>query len=265
MKRLYFLLICMLIGVQTFAQDKWSDIWCDTWNVLYFDGMRFEETASTSHYQLGEDTIIGDYTYSKFTSRVSVRFTEDKKVYVYYYGGFDDNDPHTPEIPEGEYLAYDFSAQVGDTLEVFSGIGTCSTYACVIDDVQLDSQTNLRTITQHVICRRDIDGDGVAEEEFNGLSEEWIEGVGSPEGFLIRYNPCGLVGVYTAYLLCAYQGDELQYTGGMYDEYGCEYNTKTAVEDTHVSESNTQKVVQDNQLLIQSNDKTYNVMGIEVK
>ena len=198
--------------------------WCDTWNVMYFDGMRFEETASTSHYQLGEDTIIGDYTYSKFTSRVSVRFTEDKKVYVYYYGGFDDNDPHTPEIPEGEYLAYDFSAQVGDTLEVFSGIGTCSTYACVIDDVQLDSQTNLRTITQHVICRRDIDGDGVAEEEFNGLSEEWIEGVGSPEGFLIRYNPCGLVGVYTAYLLCAYQGDELQYTGGMYDEYGCEYN-----------------------------------------
>ena len=116
-------------------QPSYKSQWCDTWNVMWFDGMRFDETASTSQYRLGKDTIIGDYTYSKFTSRTSVRFTSDRKVYV-YYEGFDDNDPYTPDLPTGEYLAYDFSAQVGDTLEVFSGIGTYSTYPCVVDDVE---------------------------------------------------------------------------------------------------------------------------------
>ena len=216
--------------------DQWKDFgqilpieptsyksqWCNTWNVMWFDGMRFDETASTSQYRLGKDTIIGDYTYSKFTSRTSVRFTSDRKVYV-YYEGFDDNDPYTPDLPTGEYLAYDFSAQVGDTLEVFSGIGTYSTYPCVVDDVQIDAETYLRTITLHKICRKDVDEDGVLEE-YDDMEMTWIEGVGSPNGFLISDPPCGLVGGGTFALLCAYKGDELKYTGSLYDEYGCEYN-----------------------------------------
>ena len=216
--------------------DQWKDFgqilpieptsyksqWCNTWNVMWFDGMFFDETASTSQYRLGKDTIIGDYTYSKFTSRTSVRFTSNRKVYV-YYEGFDDNDPYTPDLPTGEYLAYDFSAQVGDTLEVFSGIGTYSTYPCVVDDVQIDAETYLRTITLHKICRKDVDEDGVLEE-YDDMEMTWIEGVGSPDGFLISDPPCGLVGGGTHSLLCAYQGDELKYTGSLYDEYGCEYN-----------------------------------------
>ena len=205
------------IKSRTFVhRPKWKYTWCDTWNVMWFDGMRFDETASTSQYRLGKDTIIGDYTYSKFTSRTSVRFTNDRKVYV-YYEGFDDNDPYTPDLPTSEYLAYDFSAQVGDTLEVFSGIGTYSTYPCVVDDVQIDSETNLRTMTLHKICRID-------EDEYDDQEITWIEGVGSPEGFLISSLPCGWVGGGTFALLCAYQGDELKYTGSLYDEYGCEYN-----------------------------------------
>ena len=216
--------------------DQWKDFgqilpieptsyksqWCNTWNVMWFDGMFFDETASTSKYRLGKDTIIGDYTYSKFTSRTSVRFTNDRKVYV-YYEGFDDHDPYTEDLPTGEYLAYDFSAQVGDTLEVFSGIGTYSTYPCVVDDVQIDAETYLRTITLHKICRKDVDEDGVLEE-YDDMEMTWIEGVGSPDGFLISDPPCGLVGGGTHSLLCAYQGDELKYTGSLYDEYGCEYN-----------------------------------------
>ena len=175
-------------------------------------------------------TIIGDYTYRKFTSRTSVRFTEDWKVYV-YYEGFDDNDPYTEDLPTGEYLAYDFSAQVGDTLEVFSGIGTYSTYLCVVDDVQqTDIQTALRTITLHKICRMDTDGDGI-EEDYDDREMTWIEGVGSPEGFLISDLPCGWVGGGTNHLLCAYKDDELKYTGTLYDEYGCEYNAGQEMED----------------------------------
>ena len=221
---------CQMSRVFLHHVVKWEYKWCNQWNVLWFDGTRFEETAKTSHYQLGQDTVIGDYTYRKFTSRTSVRFTEDWKVYV-YYEGFDDNDPYTEDLPTGEYLAYDFSAQVGDTLEVFSGIGTYSTYLCVVDDVQqTDIQTALRTITLHKICRMDTDGDGI-EEDYDDSEMTWIEGVGSPEGFLISDLPCGWVGGGTNHLLCAYKDDELKYTGTLYDEYGCEYNAGQEMED----------------------------------
>ena len=221
MKRLYFLLFCTLIGVQVFAQDKWADIWCDTWNVLDFDGMRFEETVITRTFRLKQDTIIGNQTYRQFSNRVSVRFSEDKKVYV-HYKGFDDDNPDTPDLPTGEYLAYDFSAQVGDTLEVFSGLDTYSTYPCVVDSVDIDPETKLRTITLHQICRID---DGGIIEEFDDMQITWIEGVGSPVGFLFSYLPCGWVGGPSYQLLCAHKGDELRYASRLYDSYGCEYNS----------------------------------------
>ena len=209
------------LGTECFCEveTSYKSQWCDTWNVMWFDGWRFEETASTSKYRLGKDTIIGDYTYSKFTSRTSVRFTDDRKVYV-YYEGFDDNDPYTVDLPTGEYLAYDFSAQVGDTLEVFSGVHSYSKYKCLVHEVQTDPETKLRTITLFQRLLEDTDGDGV-EEEYGRGEMTWIEGVGSPNGFLIN-TPLPGGGTYA--LLCAYKGDELKYTGSLYDEYGCEYN-----------------------------------------
>ena len=211
--KLLALTLALTASVSTFA---YKSQWCDTWNDMWFDGMRFDETASTSQYRLGKDTVIGDYTYSIFTSRTSVRFTDDRKVYV-YYEGFDDNDPYTEDLPTGEYLAYDFSAQVGDTLEVFSGVTYYTkTYKCVVYDVQTDPETNLRTIMLHPLCVVDGDGNiGVSGEEIT-----WIEGVGSPNGFLIGTTlPGG--GLYT--LLCAYQDDELKYTGSFYERFGCDY------------------------------------------
>ena len=221
------------------VETSYKDQWCDTWNVMWFDGMFFDETASTSQYRLGKDTIIGDYTYSKFTSRTSVRFTNDKKVYV-YYEGFDDNDPYTEDLPTGEYLAYDFSAKVGDTLEVFSGIGTYSTYPCVVDDVQIDSETNLRTMTLHKICR--IEDDGFFEE-YDDMEMTWIEGVGSPEGFLISYRPCGWVGGGTYALLCAYQDDELKYTDSFYERFGCDYKAGVVSDDLFPTLSGLQRTI----------------------
>ena len=124
MKRLYFLLFCTLIGVQLFAQDKWADIWSDTWNVLSHgwdpeggDDMYYGYTII---YQLGEDTLINEVRYRKLTGYFSLaspsmqeyvaalRFADDKKVFIHY-----DNT---------EYLLYDFGAQVGDTLEIFGSI-----------------------------------------------------------------------------------------------------------------------------------------------
>ena len=209
--------------------------WCDTWNVMWFDGMRFDETASTSQYRLGKDTIIGDYTYSKFTSRTSVRFTEDWKVYV-YYEGFDDNDPYTQDLPTGEYLAYDFSAQVGDTLEVFSGSHSYTTEQCVVYDVQTDPETNLRTIMLHPLRVVDSDGHvGVSDEEIT-----WLEGVGSPNGFLIS-TPLPGGGSYV--LLCAYKDDELKYTGSFYERFGCDYKAGVISDDLFPTLSGLQRTI----------------------
>ena len=210
--------------------------WCNKWNVMWFDGLFFDETASTSQYRLGKDTVIGNYTYSKFTSRTSVRFTDDRKVYV-YYEGFDNNDPYSEDLPTGEYLAYDFSAQVGDTLEVFSGVTyNTKTYKCVVYDVQTDPETNLRTIMLHPL--RVVDGNGNVEVSSEEIT--WIEGVGSPRGFLIgTTRPGG--GLYT--LLCAYKDDELKYTGDLYDEYGCEYNAGVVSDDLFPTLSGLQRTI----------------------
>ena len=229
------------------VETSYKDQWCNKWNVMWFDGLFFDETASTSQYRLGKDTVIGDYVYSKFTSRTSVRFTSDRKVYV-YYEGFDDNDPYTEDLPTGEYLAYDFSAQVGDTLEVFSGIGTYSTYPCVVDDVETapspcvvdDVQADLKTfpliIKLHPLC--DVDGEGNMEISSEEIT--WIEGVGSPRGFLIGTTlPGG--GLYA--LLCAYKGDELKYTGSFYERFGCEYNAGVVSDDLFPTLSGLQRTI----------------------
>ena len=229
--------------------NNWPDTWCDTWNVMWFDGWFFDETASTSQYRLGKDTVIGDYTYSKFNARTYVRFTEDWKVYV-YYEGFDDNDPYTQDLPTGEYLAYDFSAQVGDTLEVFSGIGTYSTYSCVVydvetapspcvvDDVQADLKTFPLIIKLHPLC--DVDGEGNMEISSEEIT--WIEGVGSPNGFLISDLP-GRAGGGLFTLLCAYKDDELKYTGSFYERFGCEYNAGVVSDDLFPTLSGLQRTI----------------------
>ena len=217
-------------------QSSYKSQWCNKWNVMWFDGMRFDETASTSQYRLGKDTIIGDYRYSKFTSRTSVRFTSDRKVYV-YYEGFDDNDPYTEDLPTGEYLAYDFSAQVGDTLEVFSGSHSYTTEQCVVYDVQTDPETNLRTIMLHPLRVVDSDGNiGVSGEE----EITWLEGVGSPNGFLIS-TPLPGGGLFA--LLCAYKDDELKYTGSYYERFGCDYKAGVVSDDLFPTLSGLQRTI----------------------
>lgn len=93
---------------------------------------------------------------------------------------------------------------------------------------------------------------------------QWIEGVGSTDGFLMGYPPCGWVGGIGCDLLCAYKGDELRYASSLYNKHGCEYNAATGVEDIPAPKSSIQKVIHKGQLLIQSDGNTYNVMGVEV-
>ena len=221
MKRALLFLFCALISVQTFAQDKWADIWCDTWNIFVENGSVYPPHEETYRYQLAQDIVIGDYTYTAVVSKAindaldaphyvaAVRFTDDRKVYIYY-----DN---------AEYLLYDFNVQEGDELEVFVGINNYTseikTYKCTVTGVEQYACVGCpATITLEVHNHPDD------FREFYRQTQ-WIEGVGDINGFLNGLNGyINIPGNAEESLLCAYKGDELKYTGPLYEKYGCEYN-----------------------------------------
>ena len=214
------------------VEKKWSDTWCDTWNVLEHDrqysGSGNYNEQTWRHY-LAQDTIINGQTYtcvncywtleeSKVYRIALVRFTEDKKVYLL--------------SGNQEQLVYDFSVEVGDTIETIVGAfyGNAR-QQLVVHQVDVDDATNRKTITLYPLCKLEEDFDcDQCDENGYYLSEccpvQWIEGVGSTDGFLMGDLPCSdWVGGVGCKLLCAYKNDELQYISKLYQgDYGCEYN-----------------------------------------
>ena len=217
------------IKSRTFVhRPKWKYTWCDTWNVFVENGSVYPPHEETYRYQLAKDTVIGDYTYTAVVSKAindaldapryvaAVRFTDDRKVYIYY-----DN---------AEYLLYDFNVQEGDELEVFAGINNYTseikTYKCTVTGIEQYACVGCpATITLEVHNHPDD------FREFYRQTQ-WIEGVGDINGFLNGINHyVEMDGGGSEYLLCAYKGDELKYTGPLYEEYGCGDDAEQTPED----------------------------------
>ena len=207
---------------------SWSNKWkwrTNTWNVLQFDGMAFEQTAQTWQYKLAHDTIIGGKEYTAVTRHwtaydesaaeyvAAVRFAENQKAYIYY-----DN---------AEYLLYDFGYhEFGDTLEVFSGINNYmhfKTYKCVITD-NYSTAGGIAENTYVMDIIHPITGDTIPSALI------WQEFVGSYSGFL--HGGLLVPGNSNYQLLCAYKDNMLAYSvdndaftdNDTFIEYGCEYN-----------------------------------------
>ena len=247
---------------------SWSKKWqwrSNTWNVLQFDGMAFEQTAQTWQYKLAHDTIIGGKEYTAVTRHwtaydesaaeyvAAVRFAENKKAFIYY-----DN---------AEYLLYDFGYhEIGDTLEVFSGINNYEhfkTYKCVITD-NYSTAGGIAEDTYVMDIIHPITGDTIPSALI------WQEFVGSYSGFL--HGGLLVPGNSNYQLLCAYKDNVLAYSvdndaftdNDTFIEYGCEYNTTTDVQDVTSTTSPFSKTLLDGHLVIIRDGKTYNVMGMEV-
>ena len=200
-------------------QSSYKDQWCDTWNVFVENGSVYPPHEETYRYQLAQDTVIGEHTYTAVVSKAindaldaphyvaAVRFTDDRKVYIYY-----DN---------AEYLLYDFNVQKGDELEVFAGINNYTTetktYKCrVIGIEQYICIGCPATITLHV---QNNDLTQVYRET------QWIEGVGDINGFLNGLNGyINIPGNAAEYLLCAYKEGVQVYISKYGEEFGCEFN-----------------------------------------
>ena len=227
--------------------DQWKDFgqilpieptsyksqWCDTWNVLElkyrYSSYTTKEDFETWRYYLAQDTIINNYTYKAVTRQTTkvpegvypftipepeyvaaVRFTDDRKVYIYY-----DNT---------EYLLYDFNVQPGDELTVFAGINhyqSHHTNTIRVYEVERDESVVYGTKVSLTVIP-DFYGDIVPT---CAGETKWIEGVGDLCGFVTGAD-CGLSEDQSV-LLCAYKDGNTEYTTGLeeYAEYGCEYNT----------------------------------------
>lgn len=200
--------------------SSWASKWCDTWNVLEFNGMDFEQTAQTWQYKLAYDTIIDGKEYQAVTRHwtadeektkeyvAAVRFEENSKAFIYY-----DN---------AEYLLYDFNFDLieGDTIEVFAGINNYehfNTYKCVIKSVELTAGG----ITESTYSMDIID-------PFTGKvfpsRMVWKEFVGSYNGIL--HGDLLVPGNSNYHLLCAYKNSSIVYSteDEVFTDYGCEYN-----------------------------------------
>ena len=252
---------CLCDGYQSSYKDQWSD----TWNVLshgYRPGQPLFG-ACTMIYQLEGDTTINQQVYTKLVCTYTnysatekwysgaLRFTEDKKVYIYY-----DNT---------EYLLYDFDVQIGDTLDVFAGIDYYDfhkTYPHVVTNVNKLDDGRLQFYLDAIVRDEYLN----QEEKF---PKTWIEGFGSVDGIIHNNAIIGVGGNGKTALLCAYHNDECIYTtdNPYYTSLGCVYNDPifSATEEVNAPAQSAQKIMYNGQLLILRDGKTYNVMGMEVK
>ena len=184
----------------------------------------------------------------------ALHFSEDKGNRVYF-------------LRDGvEYLLYDFTAEPGDTIEIFAGINNYpqeTTYTHVVAD---------KDTTEDGACRMFLEV--VFPEEtktVENAEKVWLAGLGSIDG--IVHNTAKRASIarssetQTSIMLCAWREDDCLYTTNHpdYETLGCIYNHElTSVEDIHTSPS-YQKLLRDGQLLIIHEGKTYNVMGVAVE
>ena len=221
---------CLSEKDTTYYKSKW----CDTWNVLElkyrYSSYTTKEDFETWRYYLAQDTLINNYTYTAVTRQTTkvpegvypftipepeyvaaVRFTDDRKVYIYY-----DNT---------EYLLYDFNVQPGDELTVFAGINhyhSHHTNTIRVDEVE--RYPGIYPFGTEISLSVFPDFYGDERPTCFGVTK-WVEGVGDLCGFITGAD-CGLSEYQTA-LLCAYKDGYTEYTTEYeeYAEYGCEYNS----------------------------------------
>ena len=218
-------------------------------------------SAETFAYELLDDTtIINDKKYLPLICS-STKESVDSVVYVGALHFNKENKVYF-HFDNAEHLLYDFSAEVGDTLELFAGINNypeATTYTHVVTgkDTLSDGAT---IITLDAILYEEIHAQTVEHH----WEKVWIAGVGSIDG--IVHNSARLHEDNSQnVMLCVWLNDVCVYTTHHpdYQYLGCVYNTNdiTAVEDVESEESNAKKIIQDGQFFIVRDGKTYTVLG----
>ena len=223
-----------------------------------------QQVNNKTYFQLARQSTKDTATTKSVVGALHFGKDEDNRVYFLRDGV--------------EYVLYDFTAEPGDTVEIFAGINNYpqeTTYTHVV--------TGKDTL-ENGACRMLLEV--VFPDETNTTAENaekvWLAGLGSVDG--IVHNAAKRASnahaapsrsadsneTKSSVMLCAWREDSCLYTTDHpdYDSFGCVYNQDpTSVENTHspLPMTNCQKIIRNEQLLILHEGKTYNVLGVQIK
>lgn len=219
-----------------------------------------QQVNNKTYFQLARQSTKDTATTKSVVGALHFGKDEDNRVYFLRDGV--------------EYVLYDFTAEIGDTVEIFAGINNYpqeTTYTHVVVD---------KDTTEDGACRMFLEV--VFPDETNATAENaekvWLAGLGSVDGIVHNAakrtsnahaapNRSASSETESSVMLCAWREDSCLYTTNHpdYETFGCVYNQDpTSVEDISTSQSSYQKIIREGQFLILHNGKTYSVMGIEL-
>ena len=218
-----------------------------------------QQVNNKTYFQLARQSTKDTATTKSVVGALHFGKDEDNRVYFLRDGV--------------EYVLYDFTAEIGDTVEIFAGINNYpqeTTYTHVVVD---------KDTTKDGACRMFLEVVFPDETTAENAEKVWLAGLGSVDG--IVHNAAKRTSnahaapsrsadsneTESSVMLCAWREDSCLYTTNHpeYDTFGCVYNQDPTSVESPTSSSSYQKVLRGGQLLIMHNGKTYTVMGIEMK
>ena len=251
------------------------------WNMLELDLREMEHgntilRAETFSYTLENDSIVTNGKTFYQLARQSTKDTAITKSFVGAIHFSEDEGNRVYFLCDGEeYVLYDFTAEPGDTLEIFAGINNYpqhSTYTHIVTGKDTIENGACRMLLQVIF----------PDETTTAANVEkiWLAGLGSVDG--IVHNAAKQTSdahaapsrsarsgdTQASIMLCAWREDSCLYTTDHpdYDAFGCVYNQDpTAVETILAPQSSYRKFIRDGQLFILHNGTMYNVIGLEMK
>ena len=247
---------CRNTGIRCYSEDGdyliKSDVECDyvpesvPFPYTPFPTENAQWSVNNEKYALHGDTIINEKKYSKVykqTADEAFEFdidkaeyfcairndVENKRVYGVYKDNLEVYNHYNEEIEETESLLYDFSLNLGDTIEVANfdeadraGYIQYVKYVRVesIGIYKFDGSHSYVTLydTDSIFClnngeqRKRILLNGIHES----LQQSWIEGIGSSDGPFVHAHFSGLE-YMPKRLLCFNENDECLYKQSSFD------------------------------------------------
>jgi hypothetical protein len=238
------------------------------WNQLELDLREMENgntilRAETFSYTLENDSIVANNKTYYQLARQSTKDTAITKSFVGALHFGEDEDNRVYFLRDGvEYVLYDFTAEPGDTIEIFAGINNYpeTTYSHVVID---------KDTTEDGACRMFLEV--VFPDEITtatNVEKIWLAGLGSIDGIVhnaaTRATKARSSDTQTSVMLCAWREDSCLYTTNHpeYDTFGCVYNQDpTGVEDVETLGTQYQKILRDGYLYILRDNKLYDLLG----
>ena len=280
MKRIIVFSLCILAYTSFMAQNEFSKELFPTlaglsrtYTIEYYDMTPNDGKRNGGYPELTAptiDTIIDGKTYLQYDEYYSSLFLreENNKVLIY------------SSMLQEDLVLYDYTLGVGDSLHAITGDDWFSD----ANFAKLDKAKDIFTyVVTEVSTITLIDGierkKWTLQNQYLGIME-YVEGIGcfgeknshSGDFFrLIENHPYETESIGNL-LVCVSQNGQLLYSMSQHEmesfvlECQCLGNSiELAVEDITNSSMPIQKYIRNNQLLIHSADKTYNVMGMEIK